>query len=133
MTWPGGDAAGTSDELAARGERFLSNLSAFLEQAQEGVQAWASQEFTGTAPDSEVTARVNAGGSLVDIHIPIMAKRSLDRESLGEAIVEAVLAAEAAAEAGKAEFLAGLTVGGVDVGAILARGEQTMRDWTGER
>jgi hypothetical protein len=47
--------------------------------------------------------------------------------------VEAVLAAEAAAEAGKAEFLAGLTVGGVDVGAILARGEQTMRDWTDEQ
>jgi len=48
-------------------------------------------------------------------------------------IVEAVLAAEAAAEAGKAEFLADLTVGGVDVGALLARGEQTLRDWTGER
>jgi DNA-binding protein YbaB len=133
MTWPGGDAAAMSDELAARGERFLDNLSAFVNQAQEGLQGWVSQEFTGTAGDSEVTARVNAGGSLVGIHIPIMAKRTLDRESLGEAIVEAVLAAEAAAEAGKAEFLASLTVGGIDVGAILARSEQTVRDWTGEQ
>jgi hypothetical protein len=43
--------------------------------------------------------------------------------------VEAVTrAGESAAEA-KAEFLPSLQIGGVDVGGLLARGDETLRDW----
>jgi DNA-binding protein YbaB len=122
-----------TEELAARANQFLAGLSAFLDRAQEGIQEWATREFSASVGDPEVTARVTGAGGLAGIDISILAKRSLDSVTLGEVIVEAVTRAEAAAAEAKVEFLSGLQVGGIDVGNLLARGDETLRDWTRER
>ncbi len=122
-----------TEELTLRANRFLANLSAFLDRAQDGFQEWATREFTATVGDPEVTARVTGAGGLSGIDISVLARRSLDNITLGEVIVEAVTRAEESAAEAKAEFLSSLQIGGVDVGGLLARGDETLRDWTRER
>lgn len=123
-----------SEDLDRRASDFFANLASFLERAEDDVQTWITKEYVGIVGDvaaPSVTARVNGVGAIVSIDVSVLAKRSLDNISMGEAISQAVARAEESAAEGKAEFLAGLRVGGVDVGGILARGEHTMQDWTG--
>lgn len=73
---------------------ILNEIGRAISEASERVRDIQTQEFTGSAADDLVTATVC--GDQLDIKVHLLAKRRLDREELGAAIVEAVNAAETA-------------------------------------
>lgn len=73
-------------------EALLAQVGQAVEEAAEQIEEAQAREFVGTAADDMVTARVS-GGQL-DIEIHVLAKRRLERDELGEAVVQAVQEAE---------------------------------------
>ena len=74
---------------------MAADLQRFLVRARSGIEATREQEHVGEAADGLVVATLRGTESTISLHVT--AKRRLDREELGEAIVEAVGAAERAA------------------------------------
>lgn len=73
------------DALTADVKRAVENSAIRIKEARE-------QEFVGMAADDLVTARLLGGRLDIDIHV--LAKRRMERDDLGAAIVEAVNDAE---------------------------------------
>lgn len=71
---------------------LVAHLEHVVETTTERVAEFQEREFTGSAADELVVATVSGGALTVDIHV--LAKRRLEREELGQAVVEAVAAAE---------------------------------------
>lgn len=63
-----------------------------IKSAAARARAAQQEEFVGTAADGLVTATVRTGELSIDVHV--LAKRRLEREELGAAVVEAVHEAE---------------------------------------
>jgi nucleoid-associated protein EbfC len=103
-----------------------------LEQLVRAAAAKANtlqeQEHVGTAADGLVTATITGGETRIEIHV--LAKRRLERDELGEAILEAVKDAERQASRAIASFLDDATdVPGVgaDVRSGVAEALQRIR------
>ena len=101
-------------------ERLAREMPAFQEEMRAATMAAAEAEYEATAA-VDVTAVVSGLGALRSIQIGAMAKRTLDSESLGLAVVEAVRAAEARAQAGMRERFAGITLLGVPAAGYLPK------------
>lgn len=96
-------------------------LELLVRAAAAKVQQLREEEHVGTAADELVTATLAHGKTTIDIHV--LAKRRLERDELGEAVVAAVKDAERQAGKGIAAFLEDVTeVSGVgaDVRASVA-------------
>lgn len=65
-----------------------------IRSAAARVEARAREEYVGTAADGLVTARIGNGELKLELHP--LAKRRLDRQALGAAVVEAITEAERA-------------------------------------
>lgn len=110
---------------------FMDNIAQFAEQVQSAVHGWQKMEFTGTADEGRIVARVNAIGALTAIDIHLLSKRRLDNVSLGEAITSAVNAAEDAAKQGQAELMDGIQIGHQTMGAMWRESIKTAEEWGG--
>lgn len=109
----------------------MDNIFEFADQIQTAVNDWQKMEFTGTADEGRIVARVNAIGALTAIDIHILSKRRLDNITLGEAITSAVNAAEDAAQKGQLELMDGTPIGDRTMGAMWRDNLQTANEWGG--
>lgn len=67
---------------------MMSDIEKLVQRTAARVEASMNEEYVGSAADDLVTATAVGGRTTIDIHV--LAKRRLDREELGAAIVEAV-------------------------------------------
>jgi nucleoid-associated protein EbfC len=99
--------------------RALQELPQFQAALKAATADVNDEEFEGTAADGGVSALVSGLGSLREIRIGVMAKRELDNQTLGLAVVEAVRKAEAAARNGMTQRFAGVSLLGVSAADFL--------------
>lgn len=78
----------TVEALSGVAERLIRSAAARVEARQQ-------EEYVGTSEDEMVTATIARGELSLELHA--LARRRLDREELGAAVVEAITAAERAA------------------------------------
>lgn len=81
---------------------MLAQAEVMLERASTMLQSRQADEYVGTAADEMVSATLADGRTTISLHV--LAKRRLDREELGAAIVEAVRSAEQQSQAAVTAF-----------------------------
>jgi DNA-binding protein YbaB len=99
--------------------RILQDLPRFQEALQAAVAGVNDEGFTGTAADGGVSAVVSGLGGLREIRIGVQAKRTIDNQTLGLAVVEAVRKAEAAAREAMGQRFANVSLLGVSAADFL--------------
>ena len=99
--------------------RMLQELPQFQAALQAAVAGVNDEGFSGTAADGGVTAVVSGLGGLREIRIGVQAKRSIDNQTLGLAVVEAVRNAEAAAREAMTQRFGNVSLLGVSAADFL--------------
>jgi DNA-binding protein YbaB len=99
--------------------RMMEQLPQFQAELRAASTNVNDEEFEGTAAEGGVSATVSGLGVLRGIRIGTMAKRELDNETLGLAVVEAVRRAEAAAREAMTQRFASVSLFGVSAADFL--------------